>query len=69
MSEWKILSKAEKGRILNIAITQWSCENIIIPEMFLLTPHNKVYLANSEVLETDFEGLRVDKLGLYFGEV
>lgn len=68
MPEWKILSKTEKDGILSIIEDQWGARPKFDYEM-LLTPRNKIYIVKTEVLDADLNELRIDRLGIYFGEL
>lgn len=68
MQNLKILNKKEIKRILDLVRKQWGCD-VELDYAFLVNQKNRIFLANKEIFELDFKKLRVNSLGLYFGEL
>ena len=64
----KILNKKEIKKILEIIKSQWDAE----PELdyaFFISEKDKVYIVNKEIGEYDLSRLRINSVGIYFGEL
>ena len=64
----KILNKKEIKKILAIIKTQWNAE----PELdyaFFLSEKDRVYIVNKEIGDYDLSRLRINSVGIYFGEL
>jgi NOL1/NOP2/fmu family ribosome biogenesis protein len=67
MQNLKILNKKEIKSILESINKQWGCD-IKLDYAFLMNQNNRIFLANKELFDIDMKKLRVNSLGLYFGE-
>lgn len=68
MRKLKILNKKEIKGILEKIKKQWSAE-LELDYAFLLSPKNKLYIVNRDVSKVEFNELRINNIGLYFGEL
>ena len=68
MRQLKILNKKEIKKILSKVKVQWGAE-LDVDYGFLLSPKNKIYIVGREMSEIDLAKLRVNNLGIYFGEM
>ncbi|MBW2979833.1 hypothetical protein KY360_00270 [Candidatus Woesearchaeota archaeon] len=67
MQNLKILNKKQIKNLLELIKNQWGCD-VELDYVFLINQKNKVFLANRELFDVDLKKLRVNSLGLYFGE-
>ncbi len=67
MQNLNILNKKEIKKILELIEEQFGCV-FESDYVFLMNNENKIFVANKELFDVDFEKLRVNSLGLYFGE-
>jgi len=68
MQTLKILNSREIKGIFGLIEKQWGCR----PELdyaFLMNSQGKIYLSEKEVFSLDLKKIRVDTLGMYFGEM
>ena len=63
----KILKSKEKKIIINIIKKQWKC-NFNTDLTFLINNKNRIYLINNEFAKIDLTNIKINHLGLYFGE-
>lgn len=68
MRELKILNKKEIKKILVKIKEQWDVD-FEVDYGVLLSPKNKLYLVGREMSEIDLSKIRVNNLGIYFGEI
>jgi NOL1/NOP2/fmu family ribosome biogenesis protein len=68
MRQLKILNKKEVKEILKLFKEQWQAD-ADLDYVFLKNNDNDIFIAGREVFDTDFEKLKVNSLGLYFGEL
>ncbi len=68
MQNLTILNKKQAKEILNMIKKQW---NGCVKQDFvwLKSDKSKLYLVDKDVFDIDFSRLRVNSLGLYFGEI
>ena len=64
----KILNKKAIKEILALIKGQWS-SSIDLDYAFLKDKDNKIYLINKEFASLPLERLRINKIGLYFGQI
>ena len=68
MSQLKILNKKEIKHILGMIKSQWNAD-ADLDYVFLKTEKGKIYIVNKEIAKIDLVKLRVNSIGLYFGEI
>jgi len=68
MQNLKILNKKQVKEILAIIKNQWDCTHNL-DYIFLLNEKNKLYIVNKDINKIDLSKLRINSLGLYFGEL
>jgi len=68
MQRLNILNKKEIKRILELIKEQWGVK-LSLDVVFLKSNKEKLYIAGKEVFTIDLKKLRVNSLGLYFGEL
>lgn len=68
MENLKILNTREKKDILRLISRQWGAD-FKTDLVFLLSNKNKIYLVNKDFSKVDEKNMRIDKVGLYFGEI
>jgi NOL1/NOP2/fmu family ribosome biogenesis protein len=67
MKNLKILNTREVKEILNILKKQFGYSEK--PDYcWLISPKQKVYIVNSDINKIDLNSVRIDSIGLYFGE-
>jgi len=66
--ELKILNRKKVKEILALIKKQWDAD-FRTELAFLMNTQNKIFLANKEVFNLDLEKLRINSIGLYFGEL
>ncbi len=62
------LNKKEVKKILALLKDQFDTD-ITLNYEFLLSERNKVYIVNKDIAKIDLTKLRVNSIGLYFGEI
>lgn len=67
MQNLKILNKKEIKKLLELVKNQWGCD-INLDYVFLTNQKNRFFLANKEVFDIDLKKIRINSIGLYFGE-
>ncbi|MBW2984189.1 hypothetical protein KY361_03685 [Candidatus Woesearchaeota archaeon] len=67
MQNLKILNKKEIKNILESIKTQWGCD-VELNYAFLMNQKNRIFIANKELFDIDMKKIRINSLGLYFGE-
>ncbi|MCX6707039.1 MAG: hypothetical protein NT001_02760 [Candidatus Woesearchaeota archaeon] len=68
MENLKILNSREKKNVLKLVKEQWDADfdtDLVV----LLSNRNKVYLVNADFSKVDEKHMRIEKVGLYFGEI
>lgn len=65
----RILKRKQHKELVASLNAQWECELDFGDYAFVLTPKEKVFLANKEIFEVDLSSLRVNSIGMYFAEV
>ena len=68
MQKLKILNNKEVKDILKLLYNQFGFKKEL-DYVFLMNQRNRVYLVNKDIERIDIDRLRIDALGLYFGEV
>lgn len=68
MQNLKILNKKDVKKILTLIKEQWECD-FKQDYVFLINPDNRIFVVNKEVFDINFDKLRVNSIGLYFGEL
>ncbi|MBW2985314.1 hypothetical protein KY313_01530 [Candidatus Woesearchaeota archaeon] len=68
MNQLKILNNREIKGILNLLNNQFGFKEKF-DYVFLMSSKNKIYLVNKDIGNIDLERLRIDAIGLYFGEL
>ena len=68
MNQLKILNNREIKGILNLLNNQFGFKEKF-DYVFLMSSKNKIYLVNKDIGSIDLERLRIDAIGLYFGEL
>ena len=68
MKPLKILNKKAVKQILALIKKQWNAD-IKLEHAVLQNKDNKIYLMNKEFANIDLEKLRINNLGLYFGQI
>ncbi len=68
MLRLKILNSKDIKRIMELVELQWGAK--LKPDYaFLINSKNRIYAVNREVGSIPFEQLRINSMGLYFGEL
>ena len=68
----QFLKKKTVKEILNIIEKQWGLKKGFDDKLdfiFLMNSKNKIFIINKEIVNVDFDMLRIDSMGLYLGEV
>ena len=68
MKHLKILNNKEVKGILKLLDNQFGFKEKL-NYVFLMNTKNKIYLVNKDIERIDIDNLRIDAIGLYFGEV
>jgi len=68
MAELNILNKKKIKEILALIKKQWGTD-FKTELVFLMNTQNKIFLVNREVFNLNLEKLRINSIGLYFGEL
>jgi len=68
MQKLKILNNREKKEILLLLLQHYGFKEGIEHAM-LMNEKNKLYLVNQDFGQIDYENLRINSVGLYFGEL
>ncbi|MBW2999718.1 hypothetical protein KY339_03520 [Candidatus Woesearchaeota archaeon] len=68
MRNLRILNTREKKEIYSLMGQQWGFSQKI-DYVFLINPKSKIYLVNRDFARINTEKLRIDSVGLYFGEL
>ena len=68
MLELKILNRKKIKEILALIKKQWGAD-FKTELAFLMNTQNKIFLVNREVFNLNLEKLRINSIGLYFGEL
>ena len=68
MQNLTILNKKEIKKILEIIKDQWDFD-AELDYAFLKNNKDKLYIANKEVFNLDFKKLRINSIGMYFGQL
>jgi len=68
MAELNILNRKKIKEILTLIKKQWRA-NFKTELVFLMNTQNKIFLVNREVFNLNLEKLRINSIGLYFGEL
>ena len=68
----QFLNKKKVKEIFSILDNQWDLKKGFEKKLdfvFLLNSKNKIYVINNEIVNVDFDALRIDSMGMYFGEL
>ena len=68
MQNLKILNKKEIKNILELIKTHFGCE-LELDYAFLMNQKNRIFIANKELFDVDTKKIRINSIGLYFGEL
>lgn len=68
MHNLRILNAKEIKEVKSKITAQWDAE-LITEFGFLLSSNDKVYLVSKDISRIDYEKLRLQVVGLYFGEI
>ena len=64
----KILNTKQIKEVKKKVLEQWGCE-LKTDYAFLLTPKNKLYVVSRDIANIDYEKLKLQVVGNYFGEI
>ncbi|RJQ15499.1 hypothetical protein C4573_05055 [Candidatus Woesearchaeota archaeon] len=64
----KILNSRDKKHIMQLLKEQFGF-SADLDYVFLMNTNNRIYLANRSIEKIDMQKMRIDTLGLYFGEL
>ena len=67
MESLKILNSKEKKHIIARVKKQFGIKELDLDYAFFINNENKIFLLNKDVKKIDFDKLRVNSLGVYFG--
>ncbi|MBS3156457.1 hypothetical protein J4413_04495 [Candidatus Woesearchaeota archaeon] len=67
MENLKILNSKEKKQILDRIKKHFGIKELDLDYAFFRNSENKIFLLNKDVKKVDFDKLRVNSLGVYFG--
>ncbi len=68
MQQLKIQSKRETEEIIRLVKTQWGSD-IELDYAVLKNNEDKIFLASKDLFTLDFEDLKINSIGMYFGEI
>ena len=68
MQQLKPLNSREIRNVMAIIKKQWGAEPKL-DLVFLMNNRNKLYIVQKDAFDIDLEKLRIDSIGLYFGEL
>ncbi len=68
MENLAILNTRQKKSLLRKVSSQWACD-FKTDLVLLQSRKKKIYLVNKEIRRLDDSALRIDKMGMYFGEI
>ena len=68
MQNLKILNRKETKEILGAMREQWGFDGEL-DYAFLKTEKGRIYIANRELFDIDLSKLKVNSIGMYFGEM
>ena len=68
MANLKILNTREKKNILSILKDQYGFDRKM-DYVFFINKKNKIYIATPDIAKIDFDKLKVNSFGIYFGEL
>lgn len=70
LSKWKVLNSREVKEVAAMVRQQWGCElsSVVGDVGFLEGATGDIFLISRDVEKLDLERIRIDSLGLYFGE-
>ena len=68
MKNLKILNKKEIKKIMQLIEKQWNAK-LKLGYAFLKTEKGKIYIVNEDISKLDLSKLRINSIGLYFGEL
>lgn len=66
--ELKILNRKKVKEILALIKKQWGAD-LKIDIVFLINTQNKIFLVNKKIFDLELEKLKINSIGLYFGEL
>ncbi|MBN1502583.1 hypothetical protein JW930_03495 [Candidatus Woesearchaeota archaeon] len=69
MSRLTILDKKRIKQINGLIKKQWGSDFDLTDYVVFANPKNKLFIINRDVDRLDFRKLRINSLGLYFGEI
>ncbi len=65
----QILNKKQIKEILNIINQQFNTSNLELDYAFLKNKEDKIFIVNKEIGKIDLTKLRINSMGLYFGQI
>ncbi|MBI4440337.1 hypothetical protein HY638_05175 [Candidatus Woesearchaeota archaeon] len=68
MQQLKFLNKKETKQILEMLESRWGFKGEL-DYVFMLNSKNRVYIVNRDISGVDMDKLRIDSVGMYFGEI
>ena len=68
MQNIKILNSKEIKKVIELVSDQWECD-IELDYVFLQNNKDRIFIVNKEISGLDLSKLRINSLGLYFGEI
>jgi NOL1/NOP2/fmu family ribosome biogenesis protein len=68
MENLRVLNSKEKKRLLNLINEQFECDFDLDYEVFM-NNRNRIFLLSKDFSKIEISKLRINSLGLYFGEV
>lgn len=68
MQNLKVMNKKQAKEVLGLIKKQWGCDSKL-DYVFLLSEKNRIYLISRDISKIDLAKLRINNVGLYFGEI
>ena len=71
LSKWKVLNSKEVKAVAELVKQQWGCDLADVSSNcgFLEGSDGDIFMISRDIEKLDLENLRVDSLGLYFGQL
>ena len=71
LSKWKVLNSKEVKAVAELVQQQWGCDLADVSSNcgFLEGSDGDIFMISRDIEKLDLENLRVDSLGLYFGQL
>ena len=68
MEKLKILNKKETEDILGLIKEQWDAD-MPIQYVYLMNTQDRIYVTSRDVFNLDLDKLKINSVGMYFGEI